>query len=53
MYKNGRGGSRERANLDIVSLKQGVWGAQPPEAMGCYLILFGSKIPCNTRLECF
>ena len=38
------------ANPSIVSLKQGVWGAQPPlEAMG-YLILDSTKIPKNARL---
>ena len=43
---------RGGANPSIVPLKQGVWGAQPPEAMGC-LILFSAKIPYDARLECF
>ena len=37
------------ANPSIVSLKQGVWGRNPPEAMG-YLILDSTKIPKNARL---
>ena len=40
----------DRANRSIVSMKQGVWGAQPPEAIG-YLLLFSTKIPYNARLE--
>ena len=40
------GGSESGVDLEpnIVSLKQGVWGHSPPEAMG-YLILFSTKIP--------
>ena len=41
---------RGGANHYIVSLKQGVWGCSPLEAMG-YLILFSTKIPYNARLE--
>ena len=37
------------ANRSIVSLKQGVWGHSPPEAMG-YLTLDSTKIPKNARL---
>ena len=40
------------ANPSIVSLKQGVWGQCPPEAMG-YLILFSFTNPYNAGLECF
>ena len=32
------------ANSSIAFVKRGVWGAQPPEAVG-YLILFSTKIP--------
>ena len=37
-------------NPSVVSLKQGVWGCSPPEAMG-YLTLFSTKIPYNARLQ--
>ena len=38
------------ANPSIVSLKQGVWGAQPPRSYMGYLILDSTKIPKNARL---
>ena len=40
---------RGGADSGIVSLKQGVWGCSPPEAIG-YLILHST---CNAKLECF
>ena len=38
------------ANPSIVSLKQGVWGAQPPRSYMGYLLLDSTKIPKNARL---
>ena len=41
-----------RTILSIESLKQGVWGRSPSEAKG-YLILLGTKIPCNPPLTLY
>ena len=42
-------GFSERTTLSIKSLKQGVWGARPSEAIG-FLILFRIKILCIASL---